>query len=180
MSPSRKAELIKDIIVAIQDEQTQQTFLSNAIADRLGLTSSELEVMGTLVAGGPLSAGDLAKRTGLTSGAVTRLIDRLVERGSVRRLADAEDRRKVLVEATPGALKVCEPFYGPIAKEGTALLEGLNEKQLEVILEYLRTSYEFSKRHTERISAMPERPYLPKRKVNIKGRVLGQTIRIKI
>jgi len=180
MSPSRKAELIDDIIVAIQDEQTQQTFLSNAIADRLGLTSSELEVMGTLVARGPLSAGDLVKRTGLTSGAVTRLIDRLVERGSVRRLPDPEDRRKVLVEATSSALKVCEPFYGPIAKEGTALLHGLTEDQLEVILEYLRTSYEFSKRHTERINGMPERPYLPKRRVSIKGRVLGQTIRIKI
>ncbi len=180
MAPSRKAELIKDIIVAVQDEQTQQTFLSNAIADRLGLTSSELEVMGTLVARGPLSAGDIARRTGLTSGAVTRLIDRLVERGSVHRLADPEDRRRVLVECTPNAKSVCQPFYGPIEKEGTALLEELNEKQLEVILEYLRTSYEFSKRHTERISAMPERPYLPKRKVNIKGRVLGQRIRIRI
>lgn len=180
MSPSRKAELIKEIVVAIQDEQTQQTFLSNAIADRLGLTSSELEVMGTLVARGPLSAGDLAKRTGLTSGAVTRLIDRLAERGSVRRLPDSEDRRKVLVEATPSALKVCEPFYGPLAKEGTALLEEQNEKDLEVVLEYLRVSYELSKRHTERISAMPERPYLPRRKVNIKGRILGQTVRIKI
>jgi DNA-binding MarR family transcriptional regulator len=180
VSPGRKADLIKDIVVAIQDEQTQQTFMSNAIADRLGLTSSELEVMGTLVARGPLSAGELAKRTGLTSGAVTRLIDRLVERGSVRRLADPEDRRRVLVECTPNAMRTCEPFYGPIEKEGTALLEGLSEKDLEVILGYLRTSYEFSKRHTERISAMPERPYLPKRKVNIKGRVLGQTIRIKI
>ena len=179
MSPSRKSELVREIVGAIQDEQTQQTFLSNAIADRLGLTSSELEVMGTLVVRGPLSAGDLAKRTGLTSGAVTRLIDRLVERGSVRRLADADDRRRVLIEATPSALKVCEPFYGPIEAEGTALLESRTEKELEVILEYLRISYEFSKRHTERISAMPERPYLPKRKVNIKGRVLGQTIRIK-
>ena len=180
MAPTRRTQLIKDIVVAIQDEQTQQSFLSNAIADRLGLTSNELEVLGTLVARGAMSAGDLAKRTGLTSGAVTRLIDRMVERGSVRRLSDPEDRRRVLVEITPSALHVCEPFYGPIEKEGTALLESLGEKELEVILEYLRISYEFTKRHTERISAMPERPYLPKRKVNIKGRILGQTVRIKI
>ena len=179
MSPSRKADLIQEIVVAIQDEQTQQTFLSNAIADRLGLSPSELEVMGTLVSRGPLSAGELAKRTGLTSGAVTRLIDRLVERGSVRRRDDPNDRRRVLVEITPGALKVCEPFYGPIEAEGTALLEGRTEKELEVILEYLRVSYEFSKRHTERVSAMPERPYLPKRHVNFKGRVLGQKVKIR-
>ncbi len=180
MAPTRRSQLIKDIVVAIQDEQTQQSFFSNAIADRLGLTSNELEVLGTLVARGAMSAGDLAKRTGLTSGAVTRLIDRLVERGSVRRLPDPEDRRRVLVEITPSAMHICEPFYGPLAKEGTALLESLDERQLDVILEYLRTSYELTKRHTERVSAMPERPYLPKRKVNIKGRILGQTVRIKI
>jgi DNA-binding MarR family transcriptional regulator len=180
MSPSARAQLIKDIVVAIQDEQTQQAFLSNAIAERIGATSAELEAVGTLVARGPLSAGDLVKRTGLTSGAITRLIDRLVERGVVRRLADPNDRRRVLVEITPSAMRACEPFYGPIAREGTAFLEGMTEKELEVILKYLRASYEFSKRHTERVAAMPERPYLPRRKVNFKGRILGQTVRIKI
>jgi DNA-binding MarR family transcriptional regulator len=180
VASTRRGDLIKEIVVAIQDEQTQQAFLSNAIAERLGVTSNELEVLGTLVARGPLSAGDLARRTGLTSGAVTRLVDRLAERGSVRRLADPDDRRRVLVEITPSALKTCEPFYDPIEREGTALLEQLSEKELEVILQYLRVSYEFTKKHTERIAEMPERPYLPKRKVNIKGRLLGQTIRIKI
>ena len=179
MAPSHRADLIKDIVVAIQDEQTQNAFLSNAIAERLDITPNELEVMGTLVARGPLSAGDIAHRTGLTSGAVTRLIDRLVERGSVRRRPDPQDRRRVLVEATPAALRVCEPFYGPIAKEGTALLERLSEKELEVILDYLRVSYEFTKRHTERIESMPDRVQLSKRRVNIKANVLGQKVRIR-
>src|SRR3954468_12442090 len=175
---AQRAQLIKDIVLAIQDEQTQNAFLSNAIAERMGLASTELEVVGTLVARGPLSAGDLAKRTGLTSGAVTRLIDRLVERGTVRRLADPSDRRKVLVEITPGANRSCEPFYGPIEREGTELLARLTEKELDVILKYLHVSYEFTKRHTERVAAMPERPYLPKRRVNFKGRVLGQKVKI--
>jgi DNA-binding MarR family transcriptional regulator len=179
LAPARRTQLVKDIVVAIQDEQTQNAFLSNAIAERLDVTSNELEVLGTLFARGPLSAGDLAKRTGLTSGAVTRLIDRLVERGSVRRLADPEDRRRVLVETTPGALKACAPFYDPIAKEGTALLEERTEKELETILEYLRISYEFTKRHTERVEAMPDRVQLPKRRVNIKANVLGQKVRIR-
>ncbi|HVD51436.1 MAG TPA: MarR family transcriptional regulator [Candidatus Udaeobacter sp.] len=179
MASTRRSELIKDIVVAIQDEQTQNAFLSNAIAERLDVTSNELEVLGTLVARGPLSAGDLAKRTGLTSGAVTRLIDRLVERGSVRRLADPEDRRRVLVEITPAALKACAPFYDPIAREGTALLEERTEKELEVILEYLRISYEFTKRHTERVERMPDRVQLPRRRVNLKANVLGQKVRIR-
>jgi DNA-binding MarR family transcriptional regulator len=179
LAPARRAELIKEIVVAIQDEQTQQAFLSNAIAERMGVTSNELEVLGTLVARGPLSAGDIAHRTGLTSGAVTRLIDRLVERGTVRRRPDPEDRRRVLVEITPTAERACEPFYGPIAREGTALLAERTEKELEVILEYLRMSYEFTKRHTERVEAMPDRVELPKRMVNIKAKVLGQKVRIR-
>ena len=179
MASPRRAQLITDIVVAIQDEQTQNAFLSNAIAERLGVTSTELEVLGTLVARGALSAGDLARRTGLTSGAVTRLIDRLVERGTVRRRADPVDRRRVLVEITPAALKACEPFYEPIAREGTALLEERTEKDLEVILEYLRINYEFTKRHTERVEVMPDRVQLPKRRVNIKANVLGQKVRIR-
>lgn len=179
MASTRRAELIKDIVVAIQDEQSQNAFLSNAIAERLGVTSNEVEVLGTLVARGPLSAGDLARRTGLTSGAVTRLIDRLAERGSVRRMADPADRRRVLVQITPAAVRACEPFYEPIAREGTKLLEQRTEKELEVILEYLRINYEFTKRHTERIEAMPDRVQLPKRRVNIKANVLGQKVRIR-
>ena len=179
MAPTRRAQLIKDIIVAIQDEQTQNAFLSNAIAERLGVTSTELEVLGTLVIRGALSAGDLARRTGLTSGAITRLIDRLAERGVVRRLPDPADRRRVLVEITPSALRASEPFYGPIAKEGAALLEQRTEKELDVILEYLRVNYEFTKRHTERVEAMPDRVQLPKRLVNIKAKVLGQKVRIR-
>ena len=179
MAATRKAELIKDIIVAIQDEQTQNAFLSNAIAERLGVTSTELEVLGTLVARGPLSAGDLARRTGLTSGAVTRLIDRLAERGVVRRLPDPADRRRVLVEITPSAQRASDPFYDPIAREGTKLLEERTEKELEVILEYLRINYEFTKRHTERVEAMPDRVQIPKRRVNIKAKVLGQKVRIR-
>jgi DNA-binding MarR family transcriptional regulator len=179
LTSARRAQLIKDIVLAIQDEQTQNAFLSNAIAERLGVTSTELEVLGTLVARGALSAGDLARRTGLTSGAVTRLIDRLVERGSVRRLADPADRRRVLVEITPAALKACQPFYQPIAQEGTALLEERTENELEVILEYLRINYEFTQRHTARVEAMPDRVQLPKRRVNIKANVLGQKVRIR-
>jgi len=178
LASTRRAQLIKDIVVAIQDEQSQNAFLSNAIAERLGVTSNELEVLGTLVARGPLSAGDLARRTGLTSGAVTRLIDRLVERGSVRRLADPADRRRVLVQITPAAVRACEPFYEPIAREGTKLLEERTEKELEVVLDYLRVGYEFTKRHTERVEAMPDRE-LPKRRVNIKADVLGQKVRVR-
>ena len=176
----RRRQLVNEIKKAMQDQQGQSTILSDAIADRLAVTPTDLEVLGTLALGGPLSAGDLAKRTGLTSGAITRLIDRLEARGIARRRADPQDRRRVLVEITAMAHKAAEPFYGPIESESESLLSGYSEKELELILDFARRSYEFAKRHTERVEAMPERVQLPKRRVNIKGRLLGQTIRIKI
>jgi len=175
----RRDLLVAEIKKAMQDQQGQSTIMSDAIADRLCITPTELECLGTLAIGGALSAGDLAKRTGLTSGAVTRLIDRLEARGIARRRADPEDRRRVLVEITPGAVKTARPFYGPIERESAALLSGYSEKDLELILDFARKSYEFAKRHTERIEAMPRQAQLPKRHVNFKGRVLGQTLKIR-
>jgi hypothetical protein len=57
--------------------------------------------------------------------------------------------------------------------------EERTEKELEVILEYLRINYEFTNRHTERVEAMPDRVQLPKRRVNSKANVLGQKVRIR-
>lgn len=172
--------LVADIKKAMQDQQGQSTIMSDAIADRLRVTPTELECLGMLALGGPISAGDLAKRTGLTTGAVTRLIDRLEARGIARRKADPDDRRRVLVEITPAALKTAEPFYGPVERDSAALLAGYSDKELELILDFMRRGYEFAKRHTERIEAMPQRQQLlPKRHVNFKGRVLGQKVKIK-
>ncbi|HEY6203693.1 MAG TPA: MarR family transcriptional regulator [Candidatus Limnocylindria bacterium] len=177
----RRAELIAEISQAMQEQQGQATILANAIADRLRLTPTELECLGMLASRGPLPAGELAKRTGLTSGAVTRLIDRLESRGIARRRADPEDRRHVLVEITATALKASAPFYEAIASEASDILDGYSEKELELILQFARRSYEFAIRHTERVEAMPQRLQLPpRRRVNFKGRILGQKIKIKI
>ena len=79
---------------------------------------------------------------------VTRLIDRYRRaRASVGSRGGSTPR---LIEITSAALRACARFYEPIAREDAALLEERTEKELEVILEYLRISYELTKRHTER------------------------------
>ncbi|THV30950.1 MarR family transcriptional regulator [Glycomyces paridis] len=60
---------------------------------------TDLYAVGTLVFHGRMTSGELAAKTGLTTGATTRLIDRLEARGLVRRVPDPADRRRVLVEA---------------------------------------------------------------------------------
>lgn len=70
-----------------------------ATAQAVGLGPTDLYAVGTLTFYGRMTSGDLAAKTGLTTGATTRLIDRLEQRGLVRRITDPADRRRVLVEA---------------------------------------------------------------------------------
>jgi DNA-binding MarR family transcriptional regulator len=69
------------------------TLISHAIAERVGIHSTDMECLDVL-----LMSGQIAERTGLTTGAVTRLVDRLASRGLVRRSEDPADRRRVIVE----------------------------------------------------------------------------------
>jgi DNA-binding MarR family transcriptional regulator len=74
-----------------------------ASAEAIGLNATDMYALNLLDLEGPLTSGELADRTGLTTGATTRLIDRLERSGHVRRRADPTDRRKVVVEpAEPG------------------------------------------------------------------------------
>ena len=75
----------------------------NAVIAEHGLTYEEWHVLGALRQAGPpfrRSAGLLAKRTDLSSGAMTNRLDRLEKAGLVRRLPDPDDRRGVLIELT--------------------------------------------------------------------------------
>jgi DNA-binding MarR family transcriptional regulator len=169
---------MKAIADGMGEAQGQGTILSGLVAERLGLSTTELETLGLLQLRGPLSAGDVARHTGLTSGAVTRLIDRLAASGHARRRADPTDRRRVLVEATPAAMRAAEPFYGPLARAEHEALSRYSEKELELILDFVNRSRAVAVAHAERIEAMPERPKRPRFK--FKAKVLGQRVRIKI
>lgn len=74
-----------------------------AAAAAAGLSPTDWYALSLLDRSGRLTATELGHKTGLTSGSVTRLIDRLERAGRVRRIADSEDRRKVIVEASPTA-----------------------------------------------------------------------------
>jgi DNA-binding MarR family transcriptional regulator len=82
------------------------------VAARLGINRTDLRCLDLLHETGTLTAGQLAQGSGLTSGAATRMLDRLERVGYVRRLSDSSDRRRVLVELTPRARKLAAELYG--------------------------------------------------------------------
>lgn len=113
---------------------------SHAVAERVGVHATDIETMDLLNTLGTMTAGELSERTGLTSGATTRLIDRLVRKGYVRRKADESDRRRVLIEPIYENLDEIEQLYGPMAEGMTGVMSAFTDSQLAVIVDFVRRS----------------------------------------
>jgi hypothetical protein len=100
-----------------------------------------------LLAEGPQSAGSLGAALGLTSGAVTGLVDRLVAHQMATRSADPADRRRSIISADPSVLEG-DNVYLAIGAAFTALHAGYTTEELEFLVRYLSASIEITRRET--------------------------------
>ena len=89
------------VIRSLRRVNLQGSFFGQTVAIRFGLSESDVEALELLLDNGAATAGRLAELMGLTTGAVTRVIDRLEQAGYVRRVPDPADRRRVVVEPVP-------------------------------------------------------------------------------
>lgn len=105
-------------------------------AEAAGLHASEWYALSLLDLEGPLTSGELSVRTGLTTGATTRMIDRLVRGGYARRASDPADRRKVVVEPVEDALTGVDRIVGPARRGIAEVLAGYPPEQQEIIFDY--------------------------------------------
>ena len=104
MSSPDPGGLRRHLTQALIASAGQSVLFRQALADRVGLNATDLACAGILSESGRLTAGRLAEVTGLTTGAVTGVVDRLERAGYVRRTSDPEDRRRVIVEPVPGQM----------------------------------------------------------------------------
>jgi DNA-binding MarR family transcriptional regulator len=125
-------------------EMAVRAFIANAIlfnhqvAHRLGLGASDGQFMHLLQVHGPLTPGQLAELSGLTTGTVTGVIDRLEEGGFVRRERDGSDRRKVLVKLDEEQLgRKMAPLYAGQAEILAEVAASFDAKQLDAIADFL-------------------------------------------
>jgi len=122
---------------------TQTVFLHQAIAQSVGLNATETKCIDLIhgAADGSVNAGWLSDRTGLTTGAITHILDRLEKRGFIARWRDTRDRRKVFIRIRPESLRPLIPKYEAVGKAYMSLAEQYDDQKLELICEYLeRTS----------------------------------------
>jgi len=111
---------------------------SQAVADRVGISATDLETLDILVRSGPLTAGRLAELTGLTTGAITGLVDRLERRGYAHREPHPMDRRSVIVQPLiENAERDLAPLYAGMSQAMRELMSGYSDEELSVITEFL-------------------------------------------
>jgi DNA-binding MarR family transcriptional regulator len=111
---------------------------SHQVAERLGLGASDAQFMTLLEVHGPLTPGQLAELTGLRTGTVTGVLDRLEGAGFIRRDRDPNDRRKVIVSRQEEEItRRVSPHYAPLAEGLVALLGEYDDEQLALIASFL-------------------------------------------
>jgi DNA-binding MarR family transcriptional regulator len=132
--------LLTELMRELRLMSSFDALFSHAVAERTGVHATDIETMDLLNTLGTMTAGELSQRTGLTSGATTRLIDRLVRKGYVRRMADEADRRRVLIQPVYENLDELERLFRPMADGIIDLMSSFTDEQLAVILEFVRGS----------------------------------------
>ena len=150
-----------DLLGELARELRQFTGLSaswlRAAAARRGMTVTDLQVMDVLESTGPSTAGQLADLTGLTTGAITGMLNRLEEAGLVRRERDESDARRVIVRLAPGKEEMHEigSIFASFGKAWDDLASHYDEEQLAFLLEFLHRSNAISRQELVRLRETP-------------------------
>ena len=124
MQAKSKDELVGDLIARYRAATNRDVAFDKLAAARLGVSVTDLHCLNIVESRHGLTAGELAVESGLTTGAVTAVIDRLERAGFARRVRDERDRRKVKVEVTDAFYTRAADIWGPVAAEWQADARG--------------------------------------------------------
>ncbi|MEU4793472.1 MarR family transcriptional regulator [Micromonospora tulbaghiae] len=138
-----RTSAVADLMRAGRETSRLSMVFRYAIADRLGVTVSDLECLDYLADIGSATAGQIAERTNLTTGAVTSMLRRLQQAGYVTAERDPADRRRVVVAIRPERIADLERPYERFAERAERLVEGYGAEEVRLLV-----------RHHDRLQAM--------------------------
>jgi DNA-binding MarR family transcriptional regulator len=141
-----------------RDFATAIVVFHEAVGGLLGLSSVERKCLDLLRHLGPVTAGAIREHTGLTTGAVTGLVDRLEKAGYVERTRDTVDRRKVVVRVLPNDRMdaLMAAAFGPFTEDMAKAGAGFSDAELLAIGEWVRRATEVLVANTRRVMSLDE------------------------
>jgi DNA-binding MarR family transcriptional regulator len=139
---------------AVRAYQTAVDNFDQAVADHVGINRTDARCLDLIDQAGGMTAGELARAAGLTTGAVTAVVDRLEAAGFAHRIPDPADRRRVRIETTDKVWEAHAPLIGPMLEEGQAIRDDFTDVELVRFTEFLQRVIELQQRHTERVRGL--------------------------
>ena len=133
MASDQRAAVLESVLRTARHQSRASLLFRAAIADRLGITASDLECLDFLVEEGSATAGQLARQTRLTTGAITSLIRRLEHAGYVVSGRDPDDQRKVIIRPVLGRLERAAADHQESTRRIGALVEDYTTAQLRFL-----------------------------------------------
>jgi DNA-binding MarR family transcriptional regulator len=121
------------------------------VCKALGINRTDHRCIDIIEQRQPITSGALADAARVSPAAITSVVDRLEKKGWVERIDDPNDRRKILLQATPALQTAMEPFYGPLYEMFMGQLNTLTKDQLQWMLDFYRGGREKYEAHIERI-----------------------------
>ena len=171
-----RAALLEELEHAVRRSSALGVIFGQTVASHAGISSSDLECLDFLNLEGRVTAGRLAEVTGLTTGAITGVVDRLEKAGFVRRARDDSDRRKVFIEIVPENIAKVGRFYEHLQRSMQQVWSSYSDAELKVLLRFTTQGSETMLGAVEHLKAMVAPPKGEGAGAAAKGRRKGRSI----
>lgn len=153
MSKKSADTIIQQFRIASRQYSDASIFMHEAIARKAKLTGSDHKYLGLILQHKELTAGDLSKLTGLTSGAVTGLIDRLEKKKLLKRQFTKDDRRKVIiVPNVENSMQLLQPLFSELQQRTADLIASFSITEIQAIERYFVEATTIMKEITNNIN----------------------------
>jgi DNA-binding MarR family transcriptional regulator len=150
--PQERAELEVAFATAMRRTGSLMQLMGQAAADRIGINNTDLNCLNILSFSGHMTAGELAKATGLTTASITGVIDRLEEAGFVRRERDPHDRRRVVVRLSlDKAVSEVASVFVPMLRDWREMAARYSDDELRLIVDFYGRVEQVFRKHLIRL-----------------------------
>lgn len=150
-------EQAETLIKSLRRFSTRMVLFEQNVAQSLGVFHTDLKCADIINETGPINPSELANETGLTTGTITALIDRLVDAGYVSRNNDPKDRRKILISSNKEKQEEIRDLYIPLAKSTAELCERYSDEELDSIFDFMKQITKVVQMETSNLKASDEK-----------------------
>lgn len=151
MTNTTKTDLKKRALMAVRDYGIHLTLFRNAMNEWAGLNATDMECLRLLFIKGIATPSELARHTGLTSGATTAMLDRLERAGLIERRPNPDDRRGTLIAPDESGAEKVASWFESARKAQEELISSYSKRELEIISDVFEQFTELWDQEREKI-----------------------------